>query len=179
VFIATSLDGFIARNDGAIDWLTRPEDVIPGEDYGYQAFYDSIDTLVMGRNTYELALTFDAWPYAGKRVVVLSNGSPSIPPPLAGKVEIMSGPPAEIVQRLAMTGVQHVYVDGGNTIQRFLRAGFIQELTITRLPILIGEGIPLFGALDSDVRLQHVETKVYPNGFVQSKFYVMNNQTSL
>jgi dihydrofolate reductase len=179
VFIATSSDGFIARKDGAIDWLTRPEDAIPGEDYGYQAFFDSVDTLVMGRNTYELALTFDAWPYAGKRVVVLSSASPQVPPHLAGKVEIMSGPPAEIVRRLAERGARHVYVDGGNTIQRFLRAGLIQELTITRLPVLIGEGIPLFGALDRDIKLQHVETKVYPNGFVQSKFRMMNDQTGL
>jgi len=172
VFIATSLDGFIARKNGAIDWLTRPEDAIPGEDYGYQVFFDSIDTLVVGRNTYELALTFDAWPYAGKRVVVLSIGSPKILPSLAGQMEIMSGAPAEIVQRLAETGAQHVYVDGGNTIQRFLRAGLVQELTITRIPILLGDGIPLFGALGRDIKLQHVETKVYPNSFVQSRYRI-------
>jgi len=172
VFIATSLDGFIARKDGAIDWLMRPEDAIPGEDYGYQAFFDSIDALVMGRNTYELALTFDAWPYAGKRVVVLSSGSPSIPPHLAGQVEHMSGSPAGIVQRLAKRGAQHVYVDGGDTIQRFLRAGLIHDLTLTRLPVLLGDGIPLFGTLEKDVHLQHIETKIYPNGFVQSKYKI-------
>ncbi|HTX80059.1 MAG TPA: dihydrofolate reductase family protein [Longilinea sp.] len=179
VFIATSLDGFIARKDGAIDWLSRPEDAIAGEDYGYQAFFDSVDTLVMGRNTFELALSFEAWPYAGKRVVVLSSGSPKIPPSLARHVEHMSGAPAEIVRWLAERGAQHVYVDGGDTIRRFLRAGLIDDLTITRLPILLGDGIPLFGPLEGDIRLQQVETTVYPNGFVQSKYQVKNDHTGL
>jgi dihydrofolate reductase len=108
IFIATSLDGFIARRDGAIDWLTDPADVDASEDYGYKAFIDSVDTLVMGRKTYELALTFKEWPYAGKKVVVLSSGSPNVPENLSGSVEIMSGQPAELVRRLAQRGARHV-----------------------------------------------------------------------
>jgi dihydrofolate reductase len=170
VFIATSLDGFIARRDGDIDWLTAPGGAEAGEDYGYQAFIDSVDTLVVGRNTYELVLSFDAWPYAGKRVVVLSHGAPPVPEHLSGSVEIMSGQPAEVVRRLSESGARHLYVDGGRTIQGFLRAGLIQEMTITRIPILIGQGIPLFGRLDRDVRFEHIQTKAYPNGFVQSRY---------
>jgi dihydrofolate reductase len=170
VFIATSLDGFIARRNGDIDWLADPDGEDAGEDYGYQAFIDSVDTLVIGRNTYELVLSFNAWPYAGKRVVVLSHGAPRVPGDLSGVVEIMSGQPADVVQRLSASGARHLYVDGGRTIQGFLRAGLIQDMTITRIPILIGDGIPLFGRLDLDVRFEHVETKTYPSGFVQSKY---------
>ena len=170
IFIATSLDGFIARSDGAIDWLTDPADVDASEDYGYKAFIDSVDTLVVGRKTYELALTFKEWPYAGKKVVVLSSASPHVPEHLSGSVEIMSGAPGELVERLAQRGARHCYVDGGKTIQGFLNAGLIQEMTITRIPVLIGAGIRLFGKLDRDVRFQHVETKAYGNGFVQSKY---------
>jgi dihydrofolate reductase len=170
VFIATSLDGFIARRNGDIDWLADPRGADSGEDYGYQAFIDSVDTLVVGRNTYELALTFEAWPYTGKRVVVLSHGALDVPDALSGVVEIMSGTPAEVVRRLSESGARHVYVDGGRTIQGFLGAGLIQDMTITRIPILIGDGIPLFGQLDRDIRFEHVETKVYNSGLVQSKY---------
>jgi dihydrofolate reductase len=170
VFIATSLDGFIARSNGDIDWLTDPGGADAGEDYGYQEFIDSVDTLVVGRNTYELVLSFDAWPYAGKRVVVLSHGAPPVPEHLSGSVEITSGQPAELVRCLSESGARHVYVDGGKTIQGFLQAGLVQDMTITRIPILIGDGIPLFGQLDRDVRFEHVETKAYPSGFVQSKY---------
>jgi dihydrofolate reductase len=172
VFIATSLDGFIARKDGAIDWLTGSEQAGGGEDYGYGEFFASIDILVMGRNTYELALTFPAWPYTGKKVVVLSSSTPPIPEKLATDVTVMSGTPTEVVQQLAERGARHLYVDGGKTIQGFLSAGLIDEMTITRIPILIGEGIPLFGPLAQDIRLHHRQTRVYDNGFVQSKYSV-------
>jgi dihydrofolate reductase len=171
VFIATSLDGFIARRNGDIDWLADPGDASAGEDYGYQEFIDSVDTLVIGRNTYELVLAFNAWPYTGKRVVVLSHGAPHVPDTLSGSVEIMSGSPAEVVRRLSESGARHVYVDGGRTIQGFLQAGLVRDMTITRIPILIGDGIPLFGKLDRDIRFEHIETKVYQkSGFVQSKY---------
>lgn len=170
IFIATSLDGFIARSDGDIDWLADPAYADASEDYGYKAFIDSVDTLVMGRKTYELALTFEEWPYAGKKVVVLSSGSPNVPENLSGSVEIMSGAPDELVGRLAQRGARHCYVDGGKTIQGFLKAGLIQEMTITRIPVLIGDGIPLFGKLDRDARFEHIETKTYASGFVQSKY---------
>lgn len=174
VFIAMSLDGFIARRNGDIDWLTDTGDVNGSEDYGYKEFIDSVDTLVIGRNTYERVLTFKEWPYTGKRVVVLSSGSPEVPDHLSGSVEIMSSPPVELVHRLSEDGARHVYVDGGKTIQGFLNAGLIQDLTITHIPILIGDGIPLFGKLDRDIRFQHIETKSYKSGFVQSKYRTVN-----
>jgi dihydrofolate reductase len=168
VFIATSLDGFIARSNGDIGWLT--EGGAANEDYGYKEFFDSVDALVMGRNTYEFVLTFDAWPYADKKVVVLSHRPQNVACHPSGNIEITSGAPAEVVQRLSETGARHAYVDGGKTVQGFLRAGLIQEMTLTRLPILLGEGLPLFGPLAGDLRFQHIETRAFPNGFVQSKY---------
>jgi dihydrofolate reductase len=173
VFIATSLDGFIARKDGAIDWLVGNEQAASGEDYGYKAFFDSVDTLVMGRNSYDLVLTFPEWPYADKRVVVLSNGTPAIPERLASSVTIMAGTPTEVVQRLYADNARHLYIDGGKTIQGFLSAGLIDEMTITRIPILLGDGIPLFGQLKQDIHLEHIQTRAYKNGFVQSQYNVI------
>jgi dihydrofolate reductase len=170
VFIAASLDGFIARRNGDLDWLTGASEASSPEDYGYRAFFDSVDAIVLGRNTYETALGFKEWPYAGRKVVVLSSKSPRIAANLAGKVQIWSRSPAELVQRLSEDGLRHIYVDGARTIQGFLNAGLIQEMTITRIPVLIGEGIPLFAEVERDIKFRHVETKIYPNGFVQSKY---------
>ena len=172
VFIATSLDGFIARTNGDLDWLTGAESAPTEQDYGYQEFMDTVDTVVLGRNTFELVSSFDAWPYGGKRVVVLSSRPNAIPPHLADDVEWLSLPPRRLVERLDVRGASHLYVDGGKTIQGFLKAGLIDELTITRVPILIGAGIPLFGPLGHDVRLAHTATRYFENGFVQSKYRV-------
>lgn len=171
VFIATSLDGFIAREDGSLDWLLGQSG---GTDHGYQDFIASIDTLVMGRNTFEKVLTFGSWPYAEKRVVVLSSGSPTVPEELSPSVEVLSLEPPDLMSHLSETGTRRVYVDGGQTIQRFLRAGLIHELTITRVPVLIGSGIPLFGRLEDDVELEHAETKAFSSGLVQSRYRVVN-----
>jgi dihydrofolate reductase len=173
VFIATSLDGFIARKNGGLDWLPGSDGDTGGEDHGYEEFFSSIDTLVMGRNTYELALTFGEWPYHGKRVVVLSSRYPQIPTRLAEEVEGTSASPTEIVRRLESSGSAHVYVDGGKTIQSFLQAGLIQDMTITRVPVLLGEGIPLFGPLDGDIKLQHESTRSFESGLVQSRYRMM------
>lgn len=172
VYIATSVDGFIARIDGGIDWLTSGEPAPAGEDYGYKEFFDSVDTLIIGRMSFEKVLTFGEWPYAGKRVVVLSSGTPEIPKALKDDVRIMSGSPTAIVQELEEQETRHVYVDGGVAIQGFLRAGLIDEMTITRIPVLIGEGIPLFGALPGDIRLRHIGTRAYSNGLVQTRYEV-------
>jgi dihydrofolate reductase len=172
VFIATSLDGFIARANGDLDWLAGAESASTEQDYGYREFMDTVDTIVMGRNTFELVSTFDTWPYGGKRVVVLSSGPNAIPPRLVDDVEWLSLPPRRLVERLATRDATHLYVDGGKTIQGFLNAGLIDELTITRIPILIGTGIPLFGPLDHDVSLAHIATRHFENGFVQSKYRV-------
>lgn len=172
VFIATSLDGFIAREDGAIDWLPAPER--GGEDYGYTELMRTVDALVMGRNTYELVQRFGSWPYGRKPVVVLSSRRVDLPAASAGTAEWMADPPDVVVRRLAERGMKRLYVDGGKTIQGFLRAGLITDLVITRIPVLIGTGIPLFGPLASDVRLQHIGTASYPGGLVQSRYEVVS-----
>lgn len=171
VYIAASLDGFIARRDGDIAWLTEaptPE----GEDFGYGAFIATVDVLVMGRHTFEKVLTFPKWPYSVARVVVLASRPLAVPPALAGVVEVVSLAPAALAERLAHERVAHVYVDGGVTIQRFLAADLVDELTLTQIPILLGAGIPLFGPLPRDVRLDHRDTRAYANGFVQSRYRV-------
>jgi dihydrofolate reductase len=170
VFVGTSVDGFIARPDGALDFLPPGG----GEPHGYDEFMATVDAIVIGRNTFDVVLNFDSWPYGGKRVVVLSRRPVDLSGAAArgGVVEQMGGPPEEIVSRLAATGARHLYVDGGKTIQGFLRAGLIQRLVITRVPVLIGDGIPLFGALPRDVRLRHVMTRHYPSGLVQSEYHV-------
>lgn len=175
VYIATSVDGFIARKNGDIDWLPGGGDAEGGEDYGYQEFMDSVDALVMGRNTYELALSFDSWPYGEKPIFVLSSRKVNIPDDIARTVESLCAPPPEIVRHLAERGFKHLYIDGGKTIQRFLSEGLIQQLIITKVPILIGTGIPLFSSLPHDVRLHHLQTRQFENGLVQSKYEVIED----
>ena len=165
VFVGTSLDGFIARPDGSFDFL--PVDTT--EDHGYGEFFASVDLLVMGRKTYETALGFDGWPYGPKPVFVLSS-RPLAPAPEGAVVERMAGPPAEIVARLDARGFRHAYLDGGATIQGFFAAGLVQRLIVTRVPVLIGSGIPLFGPLPADRALRHVATRVFPSGLVQSEY---------
>ena len=168
IFIATSLDGFIARQDGALDWL--PAD--GGEPHGYDEFIATVDAIVLGRKTFETVLTFDAWPYGTKPVVVLSTKPSELKAPDGAVCDMMTGTPHEIVARLSARGMQHLYIDGGVTIQRFLEAGLIQRLIITRIPVLLGSGIPLFGPLSRDVRLEHVATRAYPSGMVQSEYVI-------
>jgi len=170
VFVGTSVDGFIARKNGDLDWLP----VGGGEPHGYDEFIATVDTIVIGRKTFETVLSFEAWPYGRKRVVVLSSQPVDLSTVAArgGVVEQMGGSPAEIVANLAANGAQHLYVDGGITIQRFLRAKLIDRLIITRIPVLIGDGIPLFGSLPQDIRLRHVVTRSYPSGLVQSEYGV-------
>jgi dihydrofolate reductase len=166
VFVGVSVDGFIARRNGDLDFLEEGG----GEPHGYTEFIASVDALVIGRNTFEKVLTFDPWPYGDKRVVVLSSRPVDFSGVRGGVVEQMSGTPAEIVSKLAASGAGHLYVDGGITIQRFLRAGLVQRLVVTRVPVLIGDGIPLFGTLPGDVRLHHVATRHYASGLVQSEY---------
>jgi len=170
VFVGTSVDGFIARRNGDFDFL--PEG--GGESHGYDEFMSSVDVLVIGRNTFEKVLTFEKWPYAEKRVVVLSSRNIDVSNVRDATIEHMSGSPAEISDRLAAGGARHAYIDGGITVQRFLHARLIQRLIITRVPVLIGEGIPLFGLLPHDMQLRHVSTKTYPSGMVKSEYEVLN-----
>lgn len=173
VFIATSLDGFIAREDGGIDWLPTPDtESEGGEDHGYNDFISSIDALVMGRNTYELVLTFDKWYYGNLPVFVLTSRGIEIPDRISNTVSQISGDPQEIVHQLAEKGYHSLYVDGGKTIQGFLNAGLIDEMTITTIPVLIGSGIPLFGPTPNDIKLKHVESRSSV-GLVQNKYEVI------
>ena len=169
VFIGTSLDGFIARPNDELDFLPPGG----GEPHGYEEFIATIDALVIGRKTFEKVLSFPEWPYGQKRVVVLSSSPLDLSKVRGGVVEQMSGSPAEIVSRLAASGAHRLYVDGGVTIQRFLRDGLVQRLIITRVPVLIGEGIPLFGPLPHDIRVRHVATRQYKSGLVQSEYEVL------
>lgn len=175
VFVGTSLDGFIARPNGDWDWMQGQGGEGSG-DYGYDSFVTRIDAIVMGRKTFEKVLTFDTWPYQ-KPVIVLSHRHLEIPAGLREKVETMAGTPQEIVNKLAKRGLFRLYVDGGQTIQTFLRVGLVRELIVSRLPVLIGTGIPLFGSLPSDVRFKHVETRVFPGGMVQSMYEVQDTRT--
>jgi len=168
VFVGTSLDGFIARANGGLDFLPPGG----GEPHGYDEFMATVDALVIGRKTFETALTFGTWPYGEKPVIVLST-HPLAPTPLGAVVERMSGAPVGIVSQLSGRGFRHIYVDGGITIQRFLQAGLIQRLIITRVPVLIGAGIPLFGTLQRDIVLRHVGTRQYASGLVQSEYIVV------
>lgn len=167
VFVGTSLDGFIARPNGALDFLPAGG----GEPHGYDEFMTSVDALVIGRHTFETVLGFGEWAYGKKPVFVLSS-RPLPPVPTGAVVERLAGEPAAIVAQLEARGVRHAYVDGGVTIQRFLRAGLIQRLVITRVPVLIGSGIPLFGSLPRDISLRHVATRHYQSGLVQSEYEV-------
>jgi len=168
VFVGASVDGFIARPNDDLDFLPPGG----GEPHGYDEFIASVDAIVIGRKTFEKVLTFGAWPYGEKRVVVLSSRTLDLSAVSGGVVEQMGGTPAEIVSRLSTTGARHLYIDGGVTIQRFLNAGLIQRLIITRVPVLIGEGIALFGPLAGDIALEHVATKHYASGLVQSEYRI-------
>ena len=171
VFIATSIDGYIARSDGDIDWLLSRDD--PAEDHGYADFIADKAMIVMGRGTYEKALSFDAWAY-DRPVLVLSKqlaGTP-VPDALQGKLCFSSLSPAETMDELARQGVGKVYVDGGQLVQSFLRAGLIADIVLTTVPVLIGAGKPLFGALPRDIDLALLSSRSFPSGLVQSTYLV-------
>lgn len=165
VFIATSLDGYIARPDGGLDWLPEAP-----EEHGYEAFMASVDALVIGRKTFETVLGFPDWPYGSKPVFVLSRTLRSVPLPPGAVCEFLPCDPPAVITALEARGFAHAYVDGGVTITGFLAAGLIQRLVITRIPVLLGAGIPLFGPLDRDLPLRHVSTQAYPSGLVQSTY---------
>lgn len=173
VFIATSLDGFISRTDGSIDWLNKANAVVPeGEDCGYAQFLSTVDALVMGRNTFEQVLSFGEWPYGSTPVVVLSRQLKSLPGNVPATVSVSADDPAKLVQSLSAKGQSHLYIDGGLTIQSFLAAGLIDEIIITTIPILLGGGKSLFGPLPGDVQLNHLSSKAFDFGFVQNKYRV-------
>lgn len=168
-FIATSLDGYIARPDGTLDWLLSRDD--PAEDHGYDAFIATMDCIVMGRGTFESVLTFPEWHYT-LPVLVLSSTLQTIPAHLQGKATVADLSPQLTMAHLAACGHRRAYIDGGQIIQSFLRARLIETLTITTAPVLIGAGRPLFGTLPQDIPLQHDTTTAFPSGLVQSTWRV-------
>lgn len=177
-YIAASVDGFIARKDGNLDWLDAWNSVVPdGEDCGYGAFMKDIDVLVMGRKTYEKVLTHPTWPYGKKRMLVLSSKTIKFPKKVPNTVSHSRECPSHLCRRLGGEGVRRIYIDGGVTIQRFLAAGLVDDLIITTIPILIGEGTPLFGTLPGDVQLKCAKTKTYKFGFVQVHYQVIRNDS--
>jgi dihydrofolate reductase len=175
VFVATSLDGFIARRDGSIDWLEEANAMVPeGEDCGFQAFMDTVDALIMGRRTYEQVLSSGEWPYGATPVLVLSRNPLSLPSHLRDLATHSSETPRALLERLLKQGIEHVYVDGGNTIQGFLAKDLIDHITITTIPVILGDGIPLFAPAGRDIKLTHVRTKVFDFGFVQTTYSVQS-----
>ena len=168
IFIATSLDGFIATEDGGLDWLME----IPTPDKadgGFSNFMNRIDALVMGRNTFEIIHSFGKWPY-NKPVFVLSNTLDNLPDGHEGKAELMKGEPSMIVKELGERGYHNLYIDGGKVIQSFLNEDLIDEMIITRVSILLGNGIPLFHDLNQILKFKHKETIVLNEDLVQSHY---------
>ena len=168
-----SVDGFLARPDDALDFLRTGGQ----EPHGFKEFLASVDVVVIGRRTFEVVLKLGHFAlYGNKPVIVLSSRALDFSAVKGALVEQTSGQPAEIVTRLKARGFQHAYLDGGVTIQRFLAAGYVDRLVITRVPVLIGAGIPLFGQVPRDIRLCHVATRSYPGGLVQSEYQVGDRQ---
>jgi len=176
VFIATSVDGFIARPDGDVDWLQEvgAEDLAQ-DDGGFADFFAAVDVLVMGRNTFEKVLSFDGpWPYGDKPVVVLSRTLAEVPDELRETVSIEACTPSELAHKLGERGLRRVYLDGGQVIQSFLREGLVSDLTVTRIAVLLGQGLPLFGELPGDIRLRLLDTRSWGECFEQSRYEVVN-----
>lgn len=180
VFIATSLDGFIARNNGSVDWLHtsgKPDaDMRDQADMGFNDYLSSIDCIIMGRKCMEVIsnmnLTADQWPYGDKRIIVLSNTLSQAPENMKGKIELYSGDLTQLIEKLENEGHEHAYIDGGKTIQSFIQLGFIKELTISKAPIILGEGIPLFDKMNSNIELTQAKSMAYPNDFIQIKYTI-------
>lgn len=171
VFIAASLDGYIARRDHQLDWLLKYD--TKGEDHGYDRFIDSVDGLVMGRRSYEQVLNFPEWPYP-KPVVVMSKTlvPGDVPERVKDKIRLTTLEPADLMRSLGEEGWSRAYVDGGSVIQSFVRCGLIEDFVLTTIPILIGNGVRLFGEVDRDIDLELTDTKSFRSGFVQTHYRV-------
>ena len=168
VYIATSLDGFISREDGGIGWLTPFEDAQVFQ--RFESFLSTVNAVVMGRNTFELVLSFERWPYHEIPVYVLSSSIKTLPESSPQTARLRSCAPEDLLAELGSTRARRVYVDGGKTIQLFLEKDLIDELTITRIPVLLGTGRTLFGPLPFDLDYRHISTEAFPSGLVQTKY---------
>ncbi len=173
VYIAMSIDGYIARKDGGLDWLEYGH--IGDEDYGFKKFIDGIDALVLGKNTYEIVSQFDEWPYKGKRVIVLSNTLNEV----RKEAELFSGQLTQLASLLYSEGIKYVWVDGGITVSKFLEAGLVDHITISIIAVVLGSGIPLFSAMNKEHKCRLVSTQSYPSGLVQLKYEVIRFEENL
>jgi dihydrofolate reductase len=172
-YFAASLDGYIAKADGSIDWLDSASAAVPaGEDCGFQAFMNTVDTLVMGRKTFEQILSFGEWAYGATPVVVLSRKPLETPATVPDSVSHSSESIDELCDRLEGEGVEHIYVDGGATTQSFLAAGRLNEIIVTVIPVLLGGGISPFGRLETEVKLSLLGVEEFDFGFVQMRYAV-------
>ena len=176
VFLGMSVDGFIARLDHDLSWLTgdaevggSPDDG-EGGDFGFAEFVAGIDAVAMGRSTYDVIAPIDEWPYQGKPVHVLSTTLARGADPRITVHRSFE----EAVTALGAAGYSRVYVDGGRTVHAFLRAGLIGDLTLSRVPVLIGTGHTPFGELAADIPLEHVRTQTFSGGMVQSTYRVLS-----
>ncbi len=165
-----SLDGFIAGENGELDWLSIVQK--EGEDYGFQSYFDSIDTVVIGRNTYEVMKQFNPWPMSSKNCIIFSSKKES---PIANEI-FFSGTVEEFSSSPISQNCKHVYVDGGSLIQSFLKSQKIETLTISIIPIILGKGIPLFKGGLSPIRLQLQESKNFSSGLVQCTYKVVKGE---
>ncbi|MGF1767103.1 dihydrofolate reductase family protein [Enterovibrio makurazakiensis] len=173
-YMAQSLDGFIAGVNGELDWLETIENP-EGSDFGFAEFMDSVDALLMGRNTFEKVLSFGMWPY-NKPVYVASNSLLEVPEELACKAHIISGELQSMLSQMQQQGINTVYLDGGKLFQSALRSGVLNEMTITSVPVALGQGISLFGDLENQVQLKLESSEVLLNQLVKTKYRVVHQQ---
>ncbi len=169
IYIATSIDGYIARKDGGLDFLEYGH--TGDEDYGFKKFMKGIDVLILGRKTYEIVSGFDEWPYRGKKVIVLSSTLKEV----RKEVELFCGQLTDLTSRLHSEGIKHVWIDGGITVSKFLEAGLVDDITISVIAVVLGSGIPLFNAMDKEHKCHLVSTQSYSSGLVQLKYEVLHD----
>ncbi len=166
VYIATSLDGYIATTDGNLDWLDEAVD--PAEDYGWEPFIEGIDALAMGRGTYDYIAYLDPLPFGTRPVFVFTHRPPADRP----DVTFWSRTPQEAVDAWAEAGLRHVYVDGGRLISDFLAADLVDDLTITIAPVLLGGGLPLFHRIPGPRPLRRTAVQSWPSGVLQVRYEI-------
>lgn len=180
VFIATSADGYIATLGGNVDWLhtsgDQEADMSDSPDMGFNDFISSVDCMVMGRKCMETLSSFnltpEQWPYGNIKIYALSHSLTQAPVSLRDKVEMYSGDIGDLINKLESEGYEHAYIDGGTTITSFLNRQLINEMIITKAPVILGGGIPLFGKVAQPIKLTSAFARVYPNDYIQVKYTV-------
>jgi len=180
VYIATSADGYIATPEGGVDWLHTAgkldADMSASPDMGFNGFIASVDCMIMGRKCMEVISSFDLtpeqWPYGDTKIYVLSRSIEVPPENLRGKVEMYSGDIPKLISQLEINGFKHAYIDGGATITSFINLQLINEMTISKAPVILGQGIPLFGKVDKSIKLVNSKSVSFPNDFVQIRYTV-------